>query len=74
MSRVQIGDVARVRVLHPNAAYEPGDYELRVARTDAGSFAVEDWFGLWWFYRDTGFAYTGSAVVVGVISPAPASG
>ena len=60
---VHIGDVVRVHNKSDNVALKAGVYDMKVVDKDKRSFAVES-FGKWWFYRDSGEAYAGDAIIV----------
>jgi hypothetical protein len=62
-SYIHVGDIVEIHNRSDNAALKKGFYHLQVIEEDDHSLAVAS-FGAWWFYRDTGQAYSGDAVIV----------
>jgi hypothetical protein len=60
---IYIGDTVEIKNNSDNIVIKKGNYKMKVTAEDKHSFAVES-HSKWWFYRDSGQAYVGDAVVI----------
>ena len=65
---ISVGDVVEINNRESNCVLEKGIYLRRVISIDYSSIGVDNTCGNWHFYKDTGEAYAGDAVIIGVFT------